>query len=346
MSIKVTIGLILYQGEHYLKSCLESLTAQDYFNIEYLVRDQSPKGEAAEYIENNLSHLLPKIKLERGENLFHSGGHNALINKMEGEYYFCCSNDILYPPDFVSKIVTILEKPENQKYGSATCKLMQWNFQQRQLELPEKTDIIDSFGIGLTQGHYFYDIGQGEKDVGQYKNLHEIFGASGALTVFRKKALQAIAYKNSKGSIEYYDELIHYKNDVDLAYRLQWAGYPCLLIHDVAVYHDRQVSSTKGEFSFITMLKSRRGKSDWAKKNSFSGHWVVIIKNVKGQAFSWPVKIKTNVSHFLRFIYTFLFERELLGEYKTLKKYEEEIKAKTSSMKRKASPKELEKYMR
>lgn len=345
MAKKVTVGLILYLGEKYFKQSLESLINQDYPDIEFLIRDQSPNGEAAEYIGKNLAHLLPKIRLERGENLFHSGGHNALINKMQGEYYFCCGYDMLYPADFVSKIVAEMEKPENKKYGSATCELMQWNFQQANPNLPEKTDNIDSFGIGLTKGNYFFDIGQGEKDQEQYKNVHEIFGASGALTVFRKEALQAIAYKNDKNYHEYYDELIHYKNDIDLAYRLQWAGFPCLLVRDLKVYHDRQVSSTKGEFKLLTILKSRRDKSSWAKKNSFFGHLVVIAKNVKGQPFRLTVKFKTWLSHFFRLLYTMFFEREILAEYKNLKKHQKEIAAKTAAIKRNVSAKELERFM-
>src|SRR5690242_20286147 len=127
---KVTIGLILFKGEKYLSQSLPTLADQDYPNLEFLWRDQSPNGEALEYVQKNLPAITQKISIEKGENLMHSGGHNVLMRKMSGEYYFCCSYDMLYSPDFVSKIVAELEKSENKKYGSATCKIMRWDFRE------------------------------------------------------------------------------------------------------------------------------------------------------------------------------------------------------------------------
>ena len=165
----VTIGLVLHQNEQYLKPCLEDLLRQDYQNIEFLVRDQSPQGEAFEYIRHNLPEVFRAIKIERGPNLWHSGGHNRLIRRMNGQYYITASVDMSYPPDFVSKTIQALEKPENRHYGSATVKLMVWDFGSH-----EKTNIIDSCGFGITRSHLFYDIGQGKEDKGQYDKMRDI----------------------------------------------------------------------------------------------------------------------------------------------------------------------------
>lgn len=339
---KVTVGLILYKGEKYLSQSLPSLIGQDYSNVEFLVRDQSPNQEAIKYIQKHLPEIAQKIKIEPGENLMHSGGHNVLMRKMEGEYYFCCSYDMLYSSDFISKIVTELEKPENKKYGSATCKLMHWEFESAD---NGKTNIIDSFGLATTKSHHFFDIGQGEKDHNQYNNLIEIFGASGALAVFRKEALQHIGSKNSQGFLEFYDELIHYKNDVDLAYRLQWAGFPCLLIHNTQVWHDRQVSGDVALSKTSGMLKTRKEKNTWIKENSFFGHLVVLKKNFFGQPFSLIVQIKTWFMYFLRLSYVFVFERELLKQFENIKKHQKEIEDKAKKMVRKVTAQDIEKIM-
>lgn len=351
---KVTVGLILYKGEKYLSQSLPSLFAQDYPNIEFLVRDQSPAQEALKYVQENLPEIAQKIHIEPGENLMHSGGHNVLMRKMTGEYYFCCSYDMFYSPDFISKIVTELQKPENKKYGSATCKLMHWEFKEKQNleENAEKnkidgvTDVIDSFGLAITKSHHFYDIGQGEEDNKQYDDIIEVFGASGALAAFRKEALQAIAYKNAKGSLEFYDELIHYKNDIDLAYRLQWAGFPCLLVKSTKVWHDRQVSGNVSLSKTSGMLKTRKEKTPWIKENSFFGHVVVLKKNFFGQPFSPMVKIKTWFMHLLRLSYISIFERELLKQFETIKKHQKEIEDKAKKMARRVSTRELEKIMK
>ncbi|MBI5421674.1 hypothetical protein HZA44_00885, partial [Candidatus Peregrinibacteria bacterium] len=61
----VTIGLVLFKAEHYLKLCLGSLLAQDYPNVEILIRDQSPNGEAYDYIVSALKIVLRTRDLKR-----------------------------------------------------------------------------------------------------------------------------------------------------------------------------------------------------------------------------------------------------------------------------------------
>ncbi|MBN1258755.1 glycosyltransferase family 2 protein [Candidatus Peregrinibacteria bacterium] len=341
---KVTIGLVLYKGEPYLKFCLPALLKQDYPHGELLMRDQSPNGEAFEYVKREMPDVFAKLKIEKGNNRWHSGGHNALIRKMKGQYYFCVSQDMLYGHDFVTKIVEELEKPENRHFGSATCKLMRWDFSLADAGPSErlsragdlkssKTDVLDSCGIGITKAHYFFDIGQNEKDRGQYDSARHVFGASGALAVYRKTALNDIAYINAKGEKEYFDELLHYKNDIDISYRLQWAGHPCLFIPNVKVYHDRQVGK-----------KKRGPASRWVKGNSFFGQHVVLMKNYS-KGFSLSVRLRTSFRHLLRQLYTLCFEPYLLRQYKILMQCEKEILAKKEAMPRRAAPNHIESLM-
>ncbi|MFH1012809.1 MAG: glycosyltransferase [Candidatus Peregrinibacteria bacterium] len=321
---KVTIGLVLYRGcEKYLGHSLPGLFNQDYPNVEFLIRDQSPNGEIFDYIKNNLPQVFEKATIAKGENLMHSGGHNALMGQMTGDYYIAASEDMLYPPDLASQIVATLERPENRPFGSATVKLMQWDFENQ-----EKTTVIDSVGIGLTRAHYFFDIGQGQKDKGQWAAAKPL-GPSGALGIYRKKALEAVRYQN-----EYFDPLLHYKNDVDLAYRLQWAGHPCLPIPCLKVYHDRQVSSRK----------NRKTRSRFDRENSFFGHLVVLKKNTD-KRFSALTKLETWFYNTSKWLFASVFEPYLRKQYKEVKKHMPEIEARKKAMKRTVAPTEIENLM-
>ncbi|MFH0820256.1 MAG: glycosyltransferase [Candidatus Peregrinibacteria bacterium] len=329
---KVTVGVILFTGcEKYLHESLPSLMDQDYPNIEFLFRDQSPNGEVYNYLKENLPRVFEQanVKIQKGENKMHSGGHNALIGQMTGDYYVCASNDMSYPADFVSKVVAELEKPENQTYGSATVKLMQWDF-----EKGLKTNQLDSCGIAIKRTHHFFDLGQGEEDKGQYDSLHSIFGGSGALVVLRKKALEDIRYQN-----EYFDELIHYKNDVDLAYRLQWAGHAsCLFLSDIRVWHDRQVGGNKG------IIGSRSDKKRWAKEDSLFGHLVTLRKNFD-RRFSLRTQLSTWLYNTAKFFYVLFREPHLLKQYLRVRRHRDEIRAKRQAMKRIAKPSDIESFM-
>ncbi len=292
----------------------------------------------------------PRIHWEKGENLMHSGGHNALIRKMSGEYYFCVGYDMLYAPDFVRQIVSELEKKENQHYGSATCKLMQWDFGKAEKGNLEgsKTNQIDSFGIACSPAHHFYDLGQSFQDQGQYADLGSVFGPSGALTVFRRKTLEDIAFRNGKGELEYYDEQLHYKNDVDLAYRMQWAGHDCLLVQTTTVYHDRQVDNKDRANDKIELgnLKNHHAKAQWVKANSLMGHLTVLRKNVKGVKFSLSVRLKTFFSQIARFLYTVSLSPSLLKEYAKASRMQAENLEWRKQMKWRRKPAEIEEMMK
>jgi len=325
---KVTIGVILFKDTKYLAHSLPSLLNQDYENIEYIFRDQSPNGEVYSYLEESHPEFFKKAKIVKGENLMHSGGHNEMIRHMKGEYYICASNDMLYPKDFVSSMIEEMQKKDAKV---ATCKLMQWDYEKvlaGDLEA-SKTRIIDSLGIGITKGHHFFDADQG-KDERDMTHLPNIIGPSGALAVYHKDALRAIRYKNKEGKMEYFDELLHYKNDVDLAYRLSWAGFPCLMV-DTKVYHDRQVGK-------------RSHKSKWEIESSLKGQLITIKKNFD-HGFSWGVKSKTLASYYLRLAHMLIFHPRSLKVYNEVIKLEKEIRRKRKAIKKNVTASEIEGIM-
>jgi GT2 family glycosyltransferase len=300
-----------------------------------LLDQQEGKWEAYDFVKTKLPEIFnnPHIKISKGKNLLHSGGHNKLIQQAldnGAEYYICASNDMLYQPFFVSQLIEELKKLENQKYGIATIKLLQWHKQ--------KLDkVIDSCGIGITKSQYFFDIGQGQIDKGQFDKTRKIFGASGAFIIFRREALEDIEFQG-----EYFDELLHYKNDVDLAYRLVWAGWKCLFLPNIVAYHDRQLA---GENSFFQFFQQRKKTNRFAKESSFFGHLAVLKKNFSA-SFSWQTKFAIKWNNFKKLIFILLFEPYLLRQFKRIKQCEAELQLKKNSMKFRVEASDVEKMMR
>jgi len=329
---KVTIGVVLLKGERYLKLGLTSLLAQDYPNLEILVRDQSPNGEAYDYVQKEMPEVFAKLSIDKGPNLMHSGGHNALIRKMTGDWYFCASNDMWYPPDFISKAMAELQKPENASVGSASPKLLRWDFAKAEGDLEaSKTRLIDSVGLGISKTHKFTDIGQGEEDQGQYDRRTLIFGTSAAAGFYRKSALDDVAWTSDKGKKEYFDGTLHHKDDADLAYRLQWAGHKCLYLPSTNVWHDRQASS-------------QSEKSAWVKENSYFGQLVTVRKNWSPD-FSWPVKILTGLRQAALWAYAFAVDYPLFHQRFEVEKITSLIEAKRKAMPRRVKAGEIEKLL-
>ncbi|MDH5597018.1 MAG: glycosyltransferase, partial [Candidatus Peregrinibacteria bacterium] len=297
-------------------------------NIEYIIRDQSPHGEVYSYLEEAHPEFFKKAKIVKGENIMHSGGHNEMIRHMKGEYYICASFDMLYPSDFVSKIIEEMQKNDAKV---ATCRLMKWDFKKvlaGDLEA-SKTRTLDSLGIALTKSHQFVDTHESE-DERDVSHLPKIIGPSGALGVYHKDALKEVAYKNKEGKLEYFDELMHYKNDCDLAYRFSWSGFPCLVV-DTKVYHDRQLGK-----------RSEKGK--WEIENSLKGHLIAVQKNFDPD-FSWGVRLATFLKLKLRFLYILLLHPRSLKVYGEVRKLKSEINRRKKAIRKNISPKDLESIM-
>lgn len=269
-SIKVTIGLVPFGGVKYLPYSLASLLEQDYAHIEYLVLDQEEgKYSATKWVEKERPEWLSRVTWWEGPNPMHSGGMNKLMDKMTGEIFICVSQDMLYPKDFVSKVVKFFV--QHQEFDFATARLYRWDFEKL-----EKTDRIDSLGLKVDRKHYSYEIGQGKEALHWSKPFEEIFGASAALLVIRRSALEKVRVNG-----QVFDENLHYKNDVDLAYRLQWAGCRGALINDLIVYHDR-------------LIGAKTKKPFWVIRQSLFGDWVYILKN-----YSWQYSFLTHCKTFV-----------------------------------------------
>jgi GT2 family glycosyltransferase len=106
--------------------------------------------------------------------------------------------------------------------------------------------------------------------------LRRFFGASAALLAMRKSAIEKVQVAGQT-----FDENLHYKNDVDLAYRLQWVGCRGALMNNLIVHHDR-------------FMSNKAKKPFWVKRQSLLGDWIFIWKN-----YSWKYSILTHLKTWL-----------------------------------------------
>ena len=355
---KITIGIVLYKGEKYLKKCISSLLNQSYKNFELLLRDQGPDHEALAYIEKNYPEILAddRVKVFRGENLWHSGGHNKLIGEMskDSEAYLCASNDMLYEQNFLEILVNNMQ--EKTEFSVFVPKLKRWNFSEKNPEISEKTNFLDSCGILVKKNHNFVDRGQGERDENQYQT-GEIFGGSGALFLIQKSALLEISGKlkqeKTENICEYFDEEIHYKNDVDLAYRLQWAGFKTLFVAESVAYHDRQVGENSSEKSgkflgkiqkFLRFLENQNSKSLWVQESSFYGQKTVLEKNFWGRGFPFLVQCRVFFYMMMSSVFLLCTRPKVLLQYQKFWKNSQKIQKKKQNMSIKNTPENIQKF--
>ncbi len=348
---KVIIGSILYDSKDwgygtskYLEYFIPSVLNQDYKNVELVFVDNSEEEDNAN--AKFLKEKYSEIKIIRPrENTGFAKANNLMINyalEKKADYYVASNLDMIFNPNVIEELVnSVMKTPQ---IASATCKVKRWNFENRKSETGGKTNFIDTTGIVITKEHRFIDRGQGEIDHGQYDLEEEIFGASGAIAIYRLSSLEDVVFKNENGHKEYFDELMFmYKEDVDLAYRLQWAGYKCIYSPRAIVYHDRSVEA-RGK-GVVGIIMGRLGRNKRYKAWSWLNHHI-ILKKMLGSEHSGKVRLKTFWYELKSNAYVLIMEPFLIKEWWRLFKMRKQIRARKEQIKKRIKVKNhLEKIM-
>ena len=291
--MRLTAGILTYNDEKYLDRCLETLTASEGLgelgvdwkivvldngskDIEYLLQTKK-KYPAVDFLLENENHGFGK-------------GHNIIMRRYPAPFHAVLNNDVLFATEYLSLLVDSLNG--NPEFGSATGKLLWWDFGGGR----EQTTMIDSTGIGVTNGHRFFDRGQGQMDHGQYDEKGECFGASGAAAVYRRSALDEVSYGNG----EYFDEtMFMYKEDCDLAERLLAIGKPSLYVPTAVAWHNRTASTNL----------PRRKRPERERIGSAAHHGWIIAKH--WQWFPWNVRFAILCREFFRWAFILLREPKI-----------------------------------
>ncbi|MEA1937041.1 MAG: glycosyltransferase family 2 protein [Patescibacteria group bacterium] len=332
----VTISLINYNGKKFVFQAIESAVNQGYPNLEIILIDNASADGTREEIEKKIPEWVKRRKeiaskeispvsfnqeesvkyIKNTENAGFGKPHNEAMRMMKGDFILLLNYDAILKPDYVKNALKIFE---NKQIGAVQGKLLRYDFDKNRLrkdkENPE-LDIIDTTGLRMFKNRRIVCIGQGEPDKGQFEKEKEIFGADGAVPIYRKKMLEDVKLRimNYESQIaihdyEYFDEnFFMYKEDVDLAWRMRLAGWKAIYTPKAVAYHGRGSGDSTAK-NYFDIIRERRKINNFAKYLSFKHQRLMQIKN------DFPSLLF--IKHFPRFIikeigawiYMAIFER-------------------------------------
>jgi len=111
----VSIIIPAYNEERHIEKCLESLLAQDYQDIEILIIDNGSKDNTPKIVERYVERFRDKVRLLRmGRNLGPGGGRNLGATNASGEILVFVDADMVFPPDYISKLVRPIQHGKAQ----------------------------------------------------------------------------------------------------------------------------------------------------------------------------------------------------------------------------------------
>jgi len=304
MNKLVSIIILTYNSEKYIKDCLQSIFRQTYNNLEIVMVDNNSKDGSVEIAKKILGDCEDNQKvILNNKNLGYAGGNNIGIKQVQGDYIIILNPDVVLDENFIQKIVDKFET--DSKIGSIQSKVYQFINHQ-------KTNIIDTVGFKFFKSGRIIDRGQGEDDNGQYDNSREIFGVNGAIPAYRRIALNEIELKE-----ECFDEdFFCYAEDFDLAWRLNANGWQAVFEPQAIAWHDRTSSKSIGG-GWKEFRQTRKSQSLWLRKISWRNIWLAFIKNLPLKYFFHPQFVKRQIKFNL---YLLFFEpKVLLAKFEIIK---------------------------
>jgi GT2 family glycosyltransferase len=172
---------------------------------------------------------MPLEVVANPENRGFAAAANQALRVTAGAWVLALNPDCRLEPDFLARLAAaVAGRP---RAGAATGLLLRGAGPQLAVEAA-----VDSAGIVVTASGRHLDRGSGAPLRGALLSPAWVFGATGAAALYRRTALDDVAYPGG----EVFDEgFFSYREDADLAWRLQRRGWCCLYWPEARAAHGR-----------------------------------------------------------------------------------------------------------
>lgn len=209
----VSVIIVNYNGKGHIDHSLRALGLQSYQPYSIQVVDNGSTDGSAEYIKKNYPDIrLISLKI----NIGFSAANNLAIQSGSEPYIALLNSDAVPAPTWIEKLVDVMETfPEA---GFAASKMIYF----------DSPDIIDRAGDGYTTAGAGLLRGRGES-VSAYGKREKVFGACAGAAMYRRTMLEHIGLFDEDFFLLY--------EDLDLSFRAQLMGYPCIYDPEAIVYH-------------------------------------------------------------------------------------------------------------
>lgn len=283
MNSKVAIILVNYNGEEYIKDCIDSIKAIDYDDYKIIVVDNNSTDDSLNYLRKLTDEI---ILIESKENGGFSFGNNLGIQyalKDGFEYFLLLNNDTLVKKDFLTRMLESFKRYPN--VGAVGAKIMYY---------PDKNRIW--FGGGNVNWKRFKVVHNHikELDIGQCNKEVEINFMTGCSLLINKSVIEKVGLLD--------EEYFMYCEDLDFCFRILENNFKIIFNPEAIIYHKVSMSSGGEDSPFSLYWKTKntikvmnRYKYKTSKFNYLIGKFTFYLENiVKAIKF----RIKGNIENY------------------------------------------------
>ncbi|MGI6278825.1 MAG: glycosyltransferase family 2 protein [Patescibacteria group bacterium] len=200
MKPKISLIVLNWNGQPWLKNCFTSIYQQDFKKFEVILADNNSTDNSIKYTKK----YWPKVRIVSFKNnLGYVGANNLAAQKAQGKYLLFLNNDTKIQPNFLRSL---------SKEASSNKILTPQAFDYQ----GEKVFPKDKPFLGL--GRFGYPV----------FSLHPFYADGSALFIAKQ------AFNNLGGFDEDY---FIFHEDIDLCWRAQLVGFKITPVPEAKIYH-------------------------------------------------------------------------------------------------------------
>ncbi|MEW6337118.1 MAG: glycosyltransferase family 2 protein [Acidobacteriota bacterium] len=229
------VFVVVHREAPALASTLAGVAAQTVRPGTVVVVHNEPDGDALD-VSRAFAASLPIEIVTFDRNRGFTGGANEGIRRTRAPWVLSLNPDCRLAPDFLERLLATAQ-PE-RRCGAASGLLLRASG-------PDLVpcDEVDSAGMVVTRSGRHFDRGSGLPVEASFLRPAWVFGATGAAALYRREALEDVAYP---GGEVFDDRFFAYREDADLAWRLQRRGWTCLFWPAARGWHARGLRPESG----------------------------------------------------------------------------------------------------
>lgn len=226
--MRLSVLIVQFGAADLLSRCVASLDGELPADAELIVvNNDRPDAIPAVVRRGSAGRLpcgTPVRLLQQDRNLGFAAGCNLGVGACRGEWIFFLNNDAVVEPGAVAALLRAAERhPKHEIFQSRV----------RSLREPGRFDyagaaggMLDRYGYPFCRGRLFDTL---EEDRGQYDDAVEIFWASGAAMLARRRLLESL------GGFD--EDFFTYMEEIDFCWRARLRGVRALFVPDSVVRH-------------------------------------------------------------------------------------------------------------
>jgi GT2 family glycosyltransferase len=249
--LTVSALIVSWNSLALIKPCIESLLRQTVPPQRVVVVDNGSTDGSVDWLREQ-----PNLQvIESQINLGFAAANNLGLRACLEDAVLCVNPDVVLDPRYIELCLRHLDRPD---MGSVTGKLLR----------ASPVGIIDStghavYGIGWTENR-----GELSPDGPSFDQAQEVFGVCAAAGLYRAGALESVIVDDQVFDETYFS----YIEDVDLDWRLRWAGWRAWYEPDAVAIHHR--SATGARFSAPVMRHILKNRLLTVAKN-YEARWLL-----------------------------------------------------------------------